>query len=123
MSAPSPSLSAATPPPALVKLIPLALSALVLAGGSEYGAAVEREVNGLFGANVLGVSLVDKQAQTIWRAITLPGVAGAQPCLLVNAGLALALGRGPISAGAGRYAVVHDSRSDHPGRLLHAALS
>ncbi len=121
MSAPSPSLSAATPPPALVKLIPLALSALVLAGGSEYGAAVEREVNGLFGANVLGVSLVDKQEQTIWQAITLAGVAGAQPCLPVNAGLAL--GRGSISAGAVRYAVVRDCRSDHPGRLLHAALS
>ena len=100
-------------------MAPMALIKLSRVAGKDYSAAIDRGVAWLDSDNPMGVNMVDCERQTIWRAQEIPRLFGLQPRLLLNAGAALFLGRGLLSAGPLR--LVAECRPYHLGWLLHAA--
>lgn len=100
-------------------MAPMALIKLSRVAGKDYSAAIDRGVAWLESDNPMGVSMVDSQRMTIWRAQEIPRLFGLQPRLLLNAGAALFLGRGLLRMGPLR--LVAECRPYHLGWLLHAA--
>jgi hypothetical protein len=76
--------------------VPTALGELEWTGEPRYAAAATRGVSWLFGENELGTSLVDEKAGVIWRAIEKQN---------------------------GKFTIVREMYSYHPGRCLYTLCS
>lgn len=100
-------------------MAPMALIKLSRVAGKDYSAAIDRGLAWLESTNPMGVSMVDSQRKTIWRAQEIPRLLGLQPRLLLNACAALILGRGLVTGGPLR--LVAECRPYHLGWVLVAA--